>query len=103
MLRNKGSRVWYDDQRNKTPPQDTGMRNEVVDAVKRKAPPQSKPESLFKTEPGGCLNLRQKGMVKKPRPQKGMLIQKIQRQVESWAKAPPIKGPVTDPIAHVRL
>ena len=74
-----------------------------MDAVKRIAPAQSKRRSLFVTGPEGEVSRRQKGSVRNPRPQKGKFIQKIQRHVASWAKAPPIKGPVTEPMAHVRL
>ena len=98
-----GTRVRNEDHANMTPPQETGMRNEVVDAVRRKAPTQSKSRSLLPRRPGGWRSLRQKGRVRKPRPQKGRFIQKIHRQVTSWAKRPPIKGPATDPSAHVRL
>ena len=92
-----------DDHGNITPPHDTGIRNEVVDAVRRMAPAQSKCKSLLLRCPGGCSSRRQKGIVRKPRPQKGKFIQKIQRQVTFWAKAPPTTGPATDPTAQVRL
>ena len=36
-----------------------------------------------------------------PVPIIGMLIQKIHLQDTFWEKAPPISGPVTDPIAHI--
>lgn len=98
-----GTRVRNEDHAYMTPPHQTGMRNEVVDRVKRKAPSQSKRRVLLATPPGGRCSRRQYGSVRKPRPQKGRLIQKIQRQVVSCAKAPPIKGQVTDPSAHVRL
>ena len=72
------------------------MRKEVVEAVSKIAPIQSKRQSLLVKGPGGCSSRRQNGSVRNPRPQKGRLIQKIQRHVTFWAKAPPIKGPVTD-------
>ena len=86
-----------------TPPQETGIRNEVVDAVRRMAPTQSNRNNFLAVGPGGEVSRRQNGIVRNPRPQKGRLIQKIQRQVASWAKAPPIRGPVTEPTAHVKL
>ena len=98
-----GTRVRKDDHANMMPPQETGMRNEVVDAVRRIAPAQSKRRSPLARRPGGRSSRRQKGSARKPRPQKGKFIQKIQRQEAFWAKEPPIKGPVTDPSAHVRL
>ena len=79
------------------------MRNEVVAAVRRMAPAQSKRSSWLLRRPAGWFNRRQKGSVRNPKPQKGRLIQKIQRQEASWVKAPPTKGPVTEPSAQVRL
>lgn len=38
-----------------------------------------------------------------PMTQNGMFSQKIQRQSAFSAKAPPMTGPMTDPIAHIRL
>ena len=35
--------------------------------------------------------------------QKGILSQNIQRQFECSANAPPMTGPLTEPIAHIRL
>ena len=98
-----GTRVRNEDHANKTPPQETGMRNEVVAAVRRIAPAQSKCRSPLARRPGGRCSRKQKGSVRNPRPQKGKFIQKIQRQETFVAKEPPIKGPVTDPSAHVRL
>ncbi len=98
-----GTRVRKEDQANMMPPQEIGMRSEVLDAVRRIAPAQSKFWSLLIRRPEGCCSRRKKGSVRKPKPQKGRFTQKIQRQLAFWAKVPPIKGPVTEPSAHVRL
>jgi hypothetical protein len=81
----------------------TGIRKLVVAAIKIKEPNQSNVFSLSQMDPSLGCSLRQMGIPAAASTQKGMLSQKIQRQVVSWAKAPPITGPMTLPMAHCKL
>src|SRR6266536_4906025 len=76
------------------------MRQLVVAATKRKDPNQSKARSFVEIDPSLICSLRQIGIPTAAITQNGMLSQKIHRQVAFSAKAPPITGPITDPMAH---
>lgn len=84
-----------------TPPQVMGTMKDTVEAVKIMAPSQSKRLTLFNNLPGILSSLRNIMMATPPRPRIGMLIQEIQRQEIFRAKAPPINGPDTDPMAQI--
>jgi len=84
-----------------TPPQVSGIKKETIDAIKKAEPNQSNLRAFSRTLPGVCASLRKRKMAPVPRPMIGRLIQKIHRQLTLWAKAPPINGPVTDPMAHI--
>ena len=73
----------------------------TVEAMKKAVPTQSNRLALATHLPGMLSNFRKKKMATVPVPMIGILIQKIHRQETSCAKAPPIIGPATDPIAHI--
>jgi hypothetical protein len=93
--------VCHDDQGYMTPPHVNGIKKETMAAIKKVEPNQSNLRAFSSTLPGVCASLRKKMMATIPSPMMGRLIQKIQRHETRWAKAPPIKGPVTDPMAHI--
>jgi hypothetical protein len=75
-------------------------RQLVSAATKRKDPNQSKVRNLVLIDPSFIYSLRNIGIPVAAITQNGMLSQKIHRQVTFSARAPPITGPMTDPIAH---
>src|SRR4051812_6232148 len=83
-----------------TPTHVIGIRQLVVAATKRKDPNQSKVRSFVETDPLLIRSLRQTGIPPAASAQNGILSQKIHLQVTFSAKAPPMTGPTTDPMAH---
>jgi hypothetical protein len=96
-----GTRVCQDDQEYITPPHVNGIKRETIDAMKKAEPNQSNLRAFSNILPGVCASLRKRMIATVPAPIMGRLIQKIHLQLTLWANAPPISGPVTDPIAHI--
>jgi hypothetical protein len=92
---------WYRERRREILPQVRGIRTETVDAMKPTEPNQSNLLILSATFPGSRSSFRNRKMATAPVPIIGTLIQKIHLQETFCAKAPPIKGPPTEPIAHM--
>lgn len=65
-----------------------------------KDPSQSKEPNFLHIDPFLVFNRRQIGIAKPATTQGGRLSQKIHLQVDFSAMAPPMTGPMTDPIAH---
>jgi hypothetical protein len=76
------------------------MRKLVAAATNMKEPHQSNRANFVKTDPSLVFNRRQIGIPTAETTQKGILSQKIHLHVMFAAKAPPMTGPMTEPIAH---
>lgn len=98
---NRGNSVRHEVQEYIIPPHVNGMRNDTLEATKSMDPSQSKFLILRTRSPAVLVSFRNMTMKTVPTAIMGTFIQNIQRQETFWAKAPPIKGPVTLPMAHM--
>lgn len=81
----------------------SGIRELVAAATNIREPNQSNDLSLSHADPSLWFNRRHTGIPMAAITQNGMLNQKIHLQSVFSEKAPPITGPIKDPIAHWRV
>lgn len=92
--------VRQDDQGYMILPQEMASNRLAAAAVNITAPAQSNLISFWPIYPGTRFSPRNAIVLTKPMAQMGRLIQNIHLHEAASANAPPMTGPVTDPMAH---
>lgn len=101
MPTHSGTSVLHESQSNITPPHVTGINTAVTLPTNTTLPTQSTRASFCAKLSVLWFKFRYSGINTNPSAQNGRFNQKIHRQFASCAKAPPMMGPDTDPMAHI--